>query len=818
VPDVVRVFLDEGSTWDVHVLRGGAASPALDSAVWLVNDAGTVDRPANIATLAPGWTFQIQASFFGAPTAQGITVAANGSVTAVGAPGTRPLQNFLIRAVATPPGGATAQHPSRETAVRVHVHSDVVRVWLTPQHLTVPAGATNFSFTVLAEFDDGVVGDITDWATLSWSAAPAGPVTFGARSKITSGPAPAAYNVTMSVPSGTGPKTDTGLLTVGESCRRLGQLAQLDFLGGKGPGFAAQVPNVLLLCDGFTTKDDFDRYAAFVVERLRTNDYWRPYKDLADSINYWKCFRAANGSGASILAEAYSTGGSSAANLDTPQLPDPNAPAAQAWTLPELLYMVGQPVPHDTTVPLATKLGDWQTLFGPAITQAKVESAYEQWQACIPRFLANEVDNAFGMSTGERPRVQYTAIPRIVGLNDKCRWTSADVDEFLRGLSAAGSPTFGARWATGGADFGRVAFIVNAPLYGGGNADQHLAFSLCESRVFEVAAVPPRGFDAVQLSVPSKPKALSVHVLAHELAHSPTWGHLGDEYGGDALAYDGARDVDVHGNLELETNLRSAPGAPLSGDLIKWQWPRISKVALIDGQPAGSAPWTLMVKAGYGGIIGFGDRVRLRPHPLRVEVKPLISAGNAAAIKSRPGGQSDPLIVTAATPTHITVQLEAGGSFNPSDFPGPANLLFVPTRSSETDRELPIMHELILQHINTTHGPLNAPHDQATRPAPMDASGNDPQFPENLPDALSPGLIDHVCPRRPFERTIGLYEQGETYQAGVYHCAGECAMRRGGDGGTERFCHVCRYLIVDMIDPSKHGQIDAAYATEYPRP
>jgi hypothetical protein len=34
--------------------------------------------------------------------------------------------------------------------------------------------------------------------------------------------------------------------------------------------------------------------------------------------------------------------------------------------------------------------------------------------------------------------------------------------------------------------------------------------------------------------------------------------------------------------------------------------------------------------------------------------------------------------------------------------------------------------------------------------------------------------------------------------------------------GLTRFCQVCRYLIVDVADPSKHGDLDAFYAKEYP--
>ena len=33
-----------------------------------------------------------------------------------------------------------------------------------------------------------------------------------------------------------------------------------------------------------------------------------------------------------------------------------------------------------------------------------------------------------------------------------------------------------------------------------------------------------------------------------------------------------------------------------------------------------------------------------------------------------------------------------------------------------------------------------------------------------------------------------------------------------------RFCPVCRYILVDRIDPSQHGVIDAAYQKQYAEP
>ena len=71
---------------------------------------------------------------------------------------------------------------------------------------------------------------------------------------------------------------------------------------------------------------------------------------------------------------------------------------------------------------------------------------------------------------------------------------------------------------------------------------------------------------------------------------------------------------------------------------------------------------------------------------------------------------------------------------------------------------------------------------------------------------------------------VGLYDNGHGYDCGVYRPTGICQMRshnyKSGFLGIERahpFCPVCRYVMVDHIDPSKHGDIDRDYGPRYPK-
>ena len=66
---------------------------------------------------------------------------------------------------------------------------------------------------------------------------------------------------------------------------------------------------------------------------------------------------------------------------------------------------------------------------------------------------------------------------------------------------------------------------------------------------------------------------------------------------------------------------------------------------------------------------------------------------------------------------------------------------------------------------------------------------------------------------------VGLWDGGKTFHCGVYHPTGFCMMRARFDGSeVNGFCPVCRYFMVDLIDPTKHGKIDDEYAEYYPQP
>jgi hypothetical protein len=63
---------------------------------------------------------------------------------------------------------------------------------------------------------------------------------------------------------------------------------------------------------------------------------------------------------------------------------------------------------------------------------------------------------------------------------------------------------------------------------------------------------------------------------------------------------------------------------------------------------------------------------------------------------------------------------------------------------------------------------------------------------------------------------VGLYAGGARSPCGIFHPTGSCMMRQKPDSHSA-FCAVCRYIMVDLVAPEFHPEIDADYDTNYPQ-
>jgi len=78
-----------------------------------------------------------------------------------------------------------------------------------------------------------------------------------------------------------------------------------------------------------------------------------------------------------------------------------------------------------------------------------------------------------------------------------------------------------------------------------------------------------------------------------------------------------------------------------------------------------------------------------------------------------------------------------------------------------------------------------------------------------------PKDIPHFKPPCRSYKLIGIYEGAKAYTGMQYRPAGSCKMRHNLDKGEEgEFCFVCKYLIVNRVDPGLHDVLDKGY---YPK-
>jgi hypothetical protein len=774
--------------FDVHILKGSSYDLKSDL---FVND-GINWISANGPGLPPDLTKIEFTTDVAAPALKDNDISvdpASGKVDAKVTVAIGPsLRNFIVRCAAIHTNPAV---PSPiERFVRIHVHTSLSSVWLSPTRLTIHMGADPAHLTVLAKFDDGVVGDISSWTNLAWSSSAPGNVDVDASSgALTAKTVSSVATIRVAVTGAAGASD-----SVDVDCKSAWATPQdVEWVRGKGAGSQDIVPNVLFLPDGFTAteKAEFQKLVRAVIELLGTSRVMVPYNFLIDSMNWWTTFVESPEAGISILPDAWTF--SQNATTVGSLIPLPTKPAAGAatWTLPELIWAVGLPVPVDDPSgrPLAGRLLDWQYLFA-GVTDAKVTGVYQSWLALTGYQPMNERNSAFGLRVGHRASLRRNEGLRDFGLDPR-RTQPKQLDDFLKNLTFGGA-VIGTTWAPGGRDRKYVFFVGRTNQVGGEQHDDEGYFgsTLRSDQIFAVAA-PAAGRPGLDL-VPVEIKESSeiVWTFGHEGGHA--FG-LSDEYGsgtGDHLPT--TLDIAFAKAGNVESKRVVAPGGALDGTKITWLWPRIKHAGITIALPhdEGGGVFRAVLQPGHGKRFSKDDTVRLR---LRDTVAtPALSV---------------PLTVTDVAVDDILFKRADGGVFDPTPWLA-GSVLLSPTQrpGAAVDSLLPLVAPKVRDFITggvALNGPPAAGHD-----------GFEVNTPINIPAGLK------IPPTKAF--ILGLYEGGGHYDLDIFHPAGLCKMRALSRPEVKhhviRFCQVCRYLLVDKVDPTKHFELDAVYDKEYPEP
>lgn len=829
------------------------------------------ERPGDISSVS--FTIADASAAPGASTrsfAPAITLnGATGQVTVVAAASlpARFPQNFLIE-VQVESGG---QPPFREL-IRVHVHRSVRSIWLTPSTMRVqpfpipppPPRDLVFRprFGLRARFDDDSVGDITDWPIVAWSSRRGTTATAHAgtagRLTVVDADVPLA-DVTVTAQLTGMPAVAAATATL-RPIAKWGPAAPIDARIVPRAGwpntfpFALDaVPNVLFVPDGFPmgTESTFFSYVTDLVSYLTADPINKPWDVLAKATNFWAAFIQSAQAGVTWGSEVFVSdpgGGTVATPVPKPERPQDLA-AGRRWTLENLIYEVGVAAPNDRPANAARTrdqiMADWDALY-TAGYRARLpdddvlrDELIDSWRSLGTRRILDDVDTPLGISSGApRVDVYFSLIDLNVDRMDRSR-----LDPLMSAIRHEDFATSGLDlstiWTNDRKRNYDLVCIVSA---GPGRAINGSGYFMISQGGWDPVPCTLSGVNDITLTralirAVATPEEKGTFI--HELSHS---FDLGDEYGGtnDRPLFD----VDVEHANRTDGNLLSPAsllrGGVVHGDELKWRWPRIKWAAEIIGPITSPSADVFEAQVRWSHAFAFpiGQIVHIRFRNIDIAFRD-IDHDNVHFPDERASLIKLPLVSVplrlvdtfeTGTPLRKHVRLRVDGA---ATFPYPAaqtvlsanviaafppgSIVYQPTPApaGAFDAATYPYAELVARNvkdlITTIHGPL--------------AQEDDRHFP-TVPDlhgmALPPGISSASLPF-----IVGLQEGGMGNNRGVFRPTGACAMSHHTRQTLEadlsvrvvgvRFCHVCRYILVDNIDPSGHLFIDPEYNAIYPQ-
>jgi hypothetical protein len=791
----------------------------------------------------------------------------------VAPPPNRPA-NFILEAIVTSnPHGVD---PARiaPALLRVHVHTSVDHIRLTPRTLTIRnlpgtnRRHTRYAFAIRAWFDDGTSGDVTfsheieTWThpRFFWLD------TAGDTHRISRPPnlaIPSGFDVTVTTSAAWGSRQAAGRIEFVAAWPDTPNLPQAEWIDGNpdilaGTRLPETVPNILLLSSGDPDPANgaFARTTDRIVHHAGHDPLLQPYGYLARSMNYWRLALPGQPGGVCVRGEVspFQRYGRMFAKLvPSPEVP----PASGASTLEHLLYMAGLPTPADvrlareksTNRVLATvedvraldaddidftRLTQKWTAMVRASPPLNVDNEVRRkWLLLANRTFVDEVDSFPAVAVGLPPSASFDdlgplAFHDLRGGIDECRTFLANVGAAPRGGRPAivlgnsavdddGAPStaIGNLWGTELANAGTfdnrrfLALLCDSPvgrarwtesvglLFRPFLSARTLAPDHVDASLPGLLVAPNATGDGLALMAPDPAfaaRADTWRVFAHELAHA--FG-LGDEYVERAEAYsDGEDELDDYANLTTIGAILGAGGV-LVPSAIKWNWHRILFATIVTGditRAGGGGPFIVPVQPVPNFRIAQQNIVFLR------ERDPQVVINRSSAIVG-------PLQVVAVSPGSDRVTLVALAG-NPDDVPASNNnVLFMPVPGPNSGQFYTLVSPAAARIMQIAiKGTMTGKECKIP-----DQMANDGDFTQ-VPVASDP--VGRVSSKE-LPSLVGAYFGGRQYACGIVHPTGHCMMRHSHDKHA-RFCTVCRYVLVEQIDPVQHARVDSVYAKHYP--
>jgi len=619
--------------------------------------------------------------------------------------------------------------------------------------------------------------------------------------------------------------------------------------------------NILLIAEGFRDRQDdrdkFDKIVTKVVDEMLTKPRHAPYNLLQGSFNIWKAYEP---SVQHCVTCGYRVNDAAAGSLSKGNfIPYPNSVSNDnnIYAVSQLVRIVGLPLRGESR-----STADLKNLWGSQSLQ-RLDPTTNTW---VNNFDAGKVnddlvaawkvqnsvgilearDTFFGLYLGSRPgdRLSDGSNPVVPPANDNAtdaklapfihrmyEWFDTQaarlllVDPrrhppelqagnrenlgnsiwaYIRNLKSpfAPDPNVGEQWVPDptGAVFkrsrGLIALIANDAMDGGANLNQ-LTTTTTTLNNLTIVGFEYAGAGTEKIMRRTPPDTIDdsvdeiINTVAHEFGHS---FHLDDEY--EEFVGDKPDDPGEYDNRCVLNEIHVDPqnGRQIDPGKVKWfDLPRIelADVLLRDSEDDG------------GNMLVTIDK---RFIPRWVEAQKQNKKAYLRKIEIAPDGQQLPFPVGDS---HYLVNLDiekvnvadstillGGGEMPPSPIPVfPAGSLLFVAKKDSSDNLVFVVEKKVIDALNASHLPLNKDTD-------TQHLNTDPDDPVDIPNFKPP------CKSY---KLVGLYEGAGRWTGMVYRPAGACKMRRSDEG---EFCHVCKYLIVNRVDPSNHALMDKKY---YPK-
>lgn len=361
---------------------------------------------------------------------------------------------------------------------------------------------------------------------------------------------------------------------------------------------------------------------------------------------------------------------------------------------------------------------------------------------------------------------------------------------------------FGKTWAVDDTEFRRSRGLIGMAVYddleGGTNFNASTVTAQTVNKKYALKAVYG-GADPLEKRRDLRKVDLDLtrftDVVAHEFGHS---FNLADEYEGPAadpaekppLLDLPADNVSWLGFLRAE----ASPSRKLDIAKVKWlDLPCVltSSRLLKDSTGAGAE---IRVEVGVRETAKW-EAARRKGRRVDLQNFAQTSDGRQLPLPGTPDQRQTGLAIVRVLPAEGAMIL-AGGQPFPIFKAG--STVFVPLLDRQGQRVV-VTRKSVLKYLEEEPGPLNLKLDRAN-------VSWDPDVPRPIPGR--PRF------RRP-SQVVGIFEGAAHFTSGLYRPTGTCKMRTsGGKNENGQFCFVCKWLIVNRVNPGLHDVLTRLFYPE----